>query len=1346
MILPSLCLGNSDTLNDMLLDELHLLLISDARDVTVSIKNRMKNISAMATTLLSDTLQTKNPTVAIPLLIYLARACAAINTPTAYSVSRRIKSIVYYTLSHPPSITTPAITALLNDPLANPPLVHQILEKYVSVCPPHELPLLLRAVLTNLTSATHLADVIVSILSRGPPGGELLLALEIALVERRSLCQPVLAAFGRLINTKEDPKRKVGGAVLAALLCFLRIGDDNTIQRIYQLLEQLLYSQCVQLDLSAVGSSSQADSEVVTQAVWTEAIRSAALNGSSERVVDFFESQMWKSKPKATQYAREMLYQIFVWCAQARVSILRATFAALTEKRTPPNVLVAFCMFLEQIVATPNSRYGLRHCKDILGNCLASLTIMYTDVACRIIGSMVTIFVSLPAFCDPLMVFLRKISSSRASKSLRLASAGLVALLQQSDVPDGLLAETCQLLSAVYQMCQRDDRSYVLQTLLKASESHHTPFSHLHPLSEWIFVKLTAIQTHPFRFNFSKCFHLVAGQYVCTDPFPLILRYCAGLRREHTKVDTFFSALCSYLGEENGAIADVCSPANSPVPVLERVKLLCQIMETCFALELPKITEKHMFIYAAGILIRDFLASKSTNEGNGSTTKKKDYSHTLQFATVVVRESESPNLVGTIFEMCEDMAVLRARACALEFIEKHSSLRNDLFAHLIRAEALGHLHLAVRNVFRQRPAQLDLQNTQRLLGITQSCFALASPWNSRQEGGHILAGDGISKTPKGKDDNVTTLTTSAVTSEQNSDDRCLQKSYSALEFWKSLSLHKEAGQALEPSYFKTLEDPKRIRVREVSLKIYEELVTNNAVEDEILLLLQLTGKEGKFCNERKTRKCSEAPSITSLVSNNEELEKAHVTGSKRLLAIERLTSLFKREFANSLSIGLTLSYLTLLARFLEKDGDDECYVSKRIKEAISTTLMDLLRNYSIRHISVVRALLPILLKSISKESGLDFANSVLMWLGNDPCLLNSRFVIEDDEIPTKLGVNEFDIEILQEAMALDNGAQYDADQDPIAVKNNRPAHRCRTTAPPISSDASESETMELESSPQLMTENNAVEALCLNETPEIAILAISRVVEFCECHLQSELQAHRQAMKTSTLPADRDRLKQDLSTSKVIEAITGFFETEFITSVSPGDCKIPLYLLRKIASILHILMEIAELNMNLMFKMLEKGWNRQDLSPMAVSTTKIFNLVYDSCSTQALIRAIIDIDGCTKRHSLQERIGVAAAAFLQAARRKKLRESGEDDELTVFIDQLRTHSQKSFQIQSFKSAKSDEEELANVFRVSRPRKRQRLRSRNPHIDHYLDDWAGDERNDDNYADLEDFIAQMDEDL
>lgn len=1464
------CVDDALVVDRQLLDEVGLLLADDARDQSKTPDQRLYVLSQRTADICRRARRNSSP-FDIPLLVSCARTAATIASSAAFETCSRI---IWFLLLFMRSsvdqglLSVLAVTAVLDGELklAAPQhtMLQDVLDSFVTTAhctdtcfiPLARATLSYMATVTSAEQASRVAYVVLHIFHQAPPSiiSDLLVVLEVFAHDHPSALPSLIHAISAVAHASSShpiyiANRKVFIEPVHLVLLFallnINISDENRIL-LQEVVESCLIED-ISIDSSQVPSSST--SVGTTCDGWRrlaliECAQHPAMRTRCNFLLRFFESMMWAS-PVLREWAVFMLKEIFLNIPDSRESILRKIFQSLAEEDASPDVINGFCGLFEQLASETRSTFSLAQCDRTLNDALKTISFLPTAIASRITPVFVSTAVSLPSLFDSVLMFLRKVSAFRDQHHQHVACAGLVAVLGQTRVSDTVTEETSRLLATLLDVAQPSVSSFLVLRLLELTNEPNFSFHRVKILSSRIAERLCLTDEldsrnkRPLRMH--EFFTFEDEQFVLRDPIPLLLHFCAMIHQKCSLSNMVYHNYVSYLGDENRALVDACLTNNCEVPVFARISLLCSLLQIVIlshasdSLSSSDMSSNFLPVYGVSLILRDFLLSKegsAVTKGCNSTWGLiiSDYGWSHRGGAVTAREKASAR------NKCLNSEVQHSSMIPIEFIARALKLvdaqQDGLLSQVVRSELLdmarhdlSRLKTGLSSKGDQRRALYDQFVTSIKTAFIQTC-----PWiedvdvESDESGSHFKEVQAIS------DKFQTELQTNSRSTELTvSDSSSCSKGLvcSPMEnvsFIKKLKLYNaKVEKALHENRFGKLSDSARISVRESCLKIMVVFIADGVIFNLWRFVFSVCTK----CLHQANRS---QPSWGHVNQSNDLNTSSALEEDESVNAVDALTRLFRAEFASSMSVGLTATYLELMYLLLTR-SDTSTTNMRVMKHAVSSTLMDTLREYSVQHVGLMRQMVRVLLKAFEEKEAVHFGVRVLEWLGNHVALIDSKYSGIDAVKTTRIGVHEFDEDIIEEAWRIEQGIDDDYEEPDAAGHHSVEANdahdeldnrditdinnRAGCTRQTDYEDNEDEDTCPRSSFSSDAVKLDPIRSLCLNETGDGAVASICCVFAYFVDVVQGTCRQLRLRLRNKHVGVSPyiERLNQ------VVQGVSMFLQGEFVTgcvagilndeievgesSISQSSVTIrrrkrrrrlkwPTDMQRRILSVFLALMDVVDTQLKILLcdmdsiifednskaeTMLNKS-DEKSTSQIAVSCAKAIRLLFEEGNAVTIMGSLQE-EG-SKQWVVEERFENEASTFVtcweQISTRKhantsrkfpghgKDNASGQKDnyrnQAARDIDSLaklarrlcsgqlsvskrkriERWSRYSTSISGHDNESFNDEE--GEVRAMRMNKKQRLRSRNGYIDQYMFE----DREQESYVDLENFVVTMNEQL
>lgn len=1348
------------TILTSLLDEAALLLAADARDLSTSPTTRLRAISRIATVLAAVPAScSAHPS--LTLLAHCVRAASQTTASASSAVRTRLLRFLYTRLQHASTSSIPTLATILHgadlqlssdETIQFAYLVHSLSSQIIS----SQRPLLLRAVLLALAHAhisaqPPLAAAALLLFAHADLADHpaLLAAVDAAALDapvalsrlRSALATRVMIASSSSCG-EDDPDRRLCTSHIVLVLALL----DTSL---YDALRAILIGDVILTSTNIPGGSTD---DPRTSAL-TMAARSSALSGGrAEAAVTFALSELWASRREIYEGATILLRTLSMTISGVRAVVVRELFAALAEPDIAQHVVHRLCFAFQALV---EQRVGAIwwDCARELEQAVQNVALLSKRVAVRIIPALVTVGLGLPTVRDAVMVLLRKLGAARGARSHMIAVAGLLTVLRVDGVPGVVFDETLDLLHILMDVADYSVRAFLVNGLIETVRGKPALIGRVRRLSEDVLRRLRFMDTTASSrmlmegvvgkelvapLDFTRCFELEDGSYVIRMPVPQMIQYCAAISNKDNDAKAFFERYLAYLGDVKGALAHGCTSNASKVPVLPRMRLLCSQLQVVIALHAHELSVTVFLVYATCLVIRDhYEAKESASADDGK-------SHDLPFTSASSNMPERLTAREASSSADGEEEILSALQAAvplcqsIQCLDRLDSLDcQGVLLDIVRSEIL--LELSFNRMQLVKDKKGEKERMMNILAISiRKALVRTCPWILR------LQQPGVEESDVGANESTSSRETRNAMTESHSTS-VRQGDYGQgvnhASFLSSLALpNPEAEKALLPVRVSKLKESVRISVRQSSFKLLMSILSEGAVTDVWQFLLSLA------------KDCLPPPSnLASVGSGNATPDTSQPAEEDiSVTVVHSIARLFQMEFASSMSIDLTLSYISLFSFLVDQIGIQHPS-AEVVRKEVSSAMRELLRDFSIRHTKIIRHMVNLLLKAYNTTESLEFSAKVLDWLGNNESLLSSKFSTAKDEVYGQGGFTGFDEDIIEEGIRLDIGEGVESDQEKeLEVSANQTQERRRPNALTRGDDgdsrAVDNNTAAVHRSSSRVGQDvvyDPVRSLCLNETPDNAMASVTCILGHVHGAVAKELRGFRQMMKEG-----RVQLFEGSCLQAVMNAMTSFVDSEFVTTISPRDLCWPVLLQRRLAGVLMTLMEITDLLFKLLLFGLDNLEGKRDLKVLADLSGEALSLLFEKDKSQVIFSSAAVADQASKRWSLQEKVENSATAFILRFKSSHATVDGSivkelKNPLTALEKQMKKLPKPKSRSQSLRSQGDDNDDVDEdnvLLRVSRPSKRQRVRSRNPVVDMFLRE----ENDGDNYADLEDFIVPMDE--
>lgn len=765
-----------------LITEAELLLAADARDATGSRTDRLRAVTAYASSLVRHA--THEPCAYhAQLLVACARAAAQIPTRRAANVERRIMTRVvdvFASPDHPHAAT--ALIAVLDSDIPLQPATSRTLARHVEGFIAaaeglvlNDVPAIFRSVLNALAHTTSPDDratwarIVCRMVSFASSHvfADVLLVLEVGVADHDWIAADILDVYEAALGQPSEPRterratrdtpriarKRISAADVVFLFALLRSAVSERIRRrTFGALESIVRSEFVEFDLSRAASSSSSSVDKATDfARRTVLVGSLSMPGAESRcdvIVEVCEQLVWSLHRSSQDWGVKLLVEVFNRHPRARQHVLVCLFSALAEGSAPSHVHALFCQLLERLTAQDTAAVALRDHTSTLEYWLGYISTMACHVACRIVSALASVAVGIPMLCDSLVVLMRKMASSRACHSRSIAASGLVALLAQATVPDDVAIDVSDAVVVLMGSATIDLRAHVVSLLIgllrevmadqkrRLWRIHSAVLARLQGLCGEAVVGI--IEMCPLRLE--SCFELSCGELVVKDAVPTLVMYIVELRDTVPQADELFRSIVAYVCDSGRALRDACSAeltgekshiAELPSAKVELLLALCEIL-----LSVQGLVDMHavLRVYAIALVIRDSIPAKNRYSGvvDGGLFKSPGSGggsgNSFGLSAVSAREAAS---VASVSGSAQFAKVVGALSCArcLSILERLEAglLLHDKYAVMVVRTELFRLILA-------RVSECDTNETsslrRRIHAVASNAYIDTNPWKT----------------------------------------------------------------------------------------------------------------------------------------------------------------------------------------------------------------------------------------------------------------------------------------------------------------------------------------------------------------------------------------------------------------------------------------------------------------------------------------------------------------------------------------------------------------------------------------------------------------------------------------
>ncbi|PXF50182.1 hypothetical protein BWQ96_00342 [Gracilariopsis chorda] len=1376
-----------------LLEEIDFLLVADARDTARGHDVRVKDISTCATAIARHSRDIYSP-IHGPILVYCARAASIVNTIQARDVRTKILQFLLMSMQSEQTIAVQAVIALLENEIdiddEEEKIMMNIVLRFVSTqCTESDLPDVLRAILYSLskTSSSQKAHVLswlvfVSIQrSSRDTLTDVINVIDVMVLDSDVVCERIATAFWSVLNYSnrgDAASRKnfrFSPSHIAVLYCILSdASSEGQHEYLYYILERILVDPAISFDIStaASSSSSASDEDFRRKAVFVESIKILAVQNRCQTILEFYESLLWKSK-NFQEWGSTMLLELFVWVPESRRSILNVIFGTIVQSETAEHILDAFCTLYERIATTPRSAFVLRECQGVLKEALELISLLPATYDCRILKASVPIFVTCPSLSDSMLIFLRKAASSRSRKYQIIACTGLLTFLSQQVVSDDVVRGCCETLQLMMETTDVTVKSHLIIHLLRFIERKPEYSTRTKSLDEVLLNHFKSMYQRQAKhtkssesstnkqigstqdenlLDLTNCFGEFCGEYVLKEPVCLLAKFCLSKQCDDKKIQHFMERHIAYLGSHTGGLSDATLHGRSKVPVLPRVKTLCDLLDILLSSASGSVGEQHLSAYGISLIVRDNLEGKTSlhSKSNGEVLKAGS-NLLVQFASVAAREASFGLHNSSSQPMLSDAFTFRERLKALKAVEHKTE--DDEITRILKkkvcSEILRRLRVDMKDGLLEDPEKFpkrqEVKEMVDVLGslYTENCSwrlthltvpSLSSHLEALDESNHCNGGHSPEK----------------ILSVSKKDDDSTQEPRTAGLYHHLLShvhLPADVRKAIEVRNIQNQGPSLCITIRNAALSVLICLCSYGYIADELQTFSELLAPFADL-HVVKSRSAEAKRAETSKDCTPAD---QWVKTADRVVCI--LLNIVRLEFANSMSVGLTLTYMELIAFFMQTIRTKREDYFREAGTQVFSAITDILREYSVRHVTVLREMLRLCLQCLDRTAAMDFIRGVLIWLGNSSSLINSQFSRDDVE-DEKLNVMDFDADIVAEGVALDtrhSDREKGDDEEPDDTRRSAQEkkdevedenHAARKRSPKTEEDKhgateKQSDPRRFQTLPSLSSESKTITSLCLDETAEVGLVSIVTFLGHCQSVIAHEVQEHRFLTKEEREVVPLLHRVEGCDSVHIASILKDFCSTSFAKLVSPKQQAWPGVLVRKIDYIVLGLIECAEIKLRLVLKAIRRESAGRRLKPLFQDAVCILQNLYDETAESSVFAA----ENATSRlnkTSQEERLKNTSVEVSQVIRDKM--ETLDESTLKEWKAVVKGLNKGGTNRAIGKTLGAiTKDASADHVHVSHPRKRQRLRSRNSGID----GWLQEERGDDDFADLEDFIVPMD---
>lgn len=887
-------------------------------------------------------------------------------------------------------------------------------------------------------------------------------------------------------------------------------------------------------------------------------------------------------------------------------------------------------------------------------------------------------------------------------------------------------------------------------------------------------------------------------------PVPHLLRLCLLVHSQCREASDLLKSYICYLGNWRGALLDAVSASKTDIPVAARIFLLCALLQSiCLSQgrtgsseHFPIVTENHWKIYGVALVVRDSFKTREGTAKRNNVVSSSKLPELPRLEEITAREGVAARVESERLEDvgADDNVSLQVWVRALEHVDRFDG--TGVFGRVVQSELLEGARSALEDAFNVSCIDKTIEPDiavwcKPLLECICRAFVRSSPWERE------MITEGRSSTPAVHTPEEDALSSSANTMITMSDsqvsfangDRQFATDpchLSDVRFLNELHLENEdVKRALSIKRLSKLDNAARISVRELCLKIVCLLIKKGVVEDAWSFV-------GRLCEGCLSQFVCE--SEQGSVSDLEKRDTSSPVEEDCVRAVKAVTKLFQHEFSCSLTVGLTSLYLGLIEVLLEQlvecgqNNDD-------VKSQVSTTIFSILREYSVQHLILMRHMVKVLLKALNLDEGIAFGIGLLEWLGSHTSLVDSRYCGVDDVEDNRWG--KFDPDILEEFIQSNEFDVSSEEKDACVTGSISTEGRGAAN----SNEEGRNQGL-LEMTGDKNESMNIIRSLCFNETTEGAVTSIccvftlfsdviSRTFKFLKgdnsdpaCHISKLAQVQKVAEGLSIFVkgqfiagcvGENGRLEKLQSSVSVHPPLVQHRKRKRKLLSWPSDLE------KKFGIVVFGLMDVLDIELRALAKELgsESGWSLEKLNSVASSCIHVVRVLYEETNTLAVIERISG--ELSLRWSAQERVEYAASLFVRrwmawdkkkdaAASLDRRRRNLKGQSSSESRDEVRTlaslvkkllgdagnesNSKKQrrgwwgqHQERPMAGISNDETDISigeNYVgtRFMRVNKRNRIRSRNSYIDKVMLE----DRERESFADLEDFVVEMGDDI
>jgi hypothetical protein len=862
---------------------------------------------------------------------------------------------------------------------------------------------------------------------------DILSVIEWQLTETPAAADAVLRCYDAADNSGKATSRDT-----AMLLSIMRCGCDRVRALAMHIIASFIIRPLDLVDAAQLAAPSSSTASPSTLALNSCLLGSLALPGIDLRCTAVVDLCDWllRAKIGADRCTDDSLRvwgvnffaALFIRYDAGRVPVLDSIFSALAEDACESQVRALLCDVLDRVVQHDTAAVVFRALTGRIEHWLGYLSTMAAPVAIRVVSVLAPLAVFVSSFSDFFTVTLRKLSSTRSSHARCIATAGLVSLLVipelDRETADDVIALTCSLL---------DTGSLRVRAVLLAQlaprltllESGFLRDIRFEPIHRAVAVRVAGLVrdyhhqrqheqldpgTESCPLQLDACFEIVVGEPALRDAVPELLQYVIALRLVNYNVDLLFQAVVAYICDISRSIRDVSRLHErrglNPKWVYMKSCLLIYMCELIIGVETNACDSLNrasiLKTYAAALVIRDGVVSKirpappatpsllvcpasvcldhlfagSDVSGPIDQLTAREAS-ALVFASGRGETGNTSPIVGCDgFETKDRSATaLLSLTCLTGVLQEVLSLlSSEKQASLVVAcELSAALLNAMQTESAGRSGQMSEVARFRILPIAVQLFCSSHPWRSGSK--DEMSGE----TEKGKDEHnlkiaeaalaqyrlagMQTGDMSMVTSDENDSEAQHQSTKKGDADWRRPQLFDQAAlvatdadacAALERMRGCSAMDRYRVTLRFYALEILRalpvaKLEVSSAVWDCLIM-------------DESSEQCESLLLSSTSPPRHEQI--AHA-----------ILKCFEREFAFSMSTSLSVCYAQYLTRSMQ-----DASIGDGVKAGVSQCMIRILQEYSITHPRVVRPMLALLLDAMKWNEAVPFLRSLFSWL------------------------------------------------------------------------------------------------------------------------------------------------------------------------------------------------------------------------------------------------------------------------------------------------------------------------------------------------------------------------------